>query len=131
MIQANAVQNLSFDQWLVISYTCCTLKLHIYRLTYGWSCHIHGVGCGKGENTKKYKIRWKLSTILAVSYRVIDGMRFKVREGMGQLKILDLNFAKLTHVENNLKIKRLYRIFFSLVKCNTPSPHPHPDESSP
>lgn len=39
-------------------------------------------------------------------------MRFKVREGMGQLKILDINFAKLTHVENNLKIKRLYRIFF-------------------
>lgn len=85
----------------------------------GW-----GVGRVKIHKNTKLGENTKLSTILAVSYRVIDGMRFKVREGMGQLKILDLNFAKLTHVENNLKIKRLYRIFFSLVKCNTPSPTP-------
>lgn len=83
----------------------------------GW-----GVGRVKIHKNTKLGENTKLSTILAVSYRVIDGMRFKVKEGMGQLKILDLNFAKLTHVENNLKIKRLYRIFFSLVKCNTPSP---------
>lgn len=84
----------------------------------GW-----GVGRVKIHKNTKLGENTKLSTILAVSYRVIDGMRFKVREGMGQLKILDLNFAKLTHVENNLKIKRLYRIFFfSLVKCNTPHP---------
>lgn len=87
----------------------------------GW-----GVGRVKIHKNTKLGENTKLSTILTVSYRVIDGMRFKVREGMGQLKILDLNFAKLTHVENNLKIKRLYRIFFSLVKCNTPSPTPTP-----
>lgn len=73
----------------------------------GW-----GVGRVKIQKNTKLGENSKLSTILAVSYRVIDGMRFKVREGMGQLKILDLNFAKLTHVETNLKIKRLYRIFF-------------------
>lgn len=75
----------------------------------GW-----GVGRVKIQKNTKLGENTKLSTILAVSYRVIDGMRFKVREGIGQLKILDLNFAKLTHVENNLKIKRLYRIFFFL-----------------
>lgn len=85
----------------------------------GW-----GVGRVKIHKNTKLGENTKLSTILAVSYRVIDGMRFKVKEGKGQLKILDINCAKLTHVENNLKIKRLYRIFFSLVKCNTPSPTP-------
>lgn len=60
----------------------------------GW-----GVGRVKIQKNTKLGENTKLSTILAVSYRVIDGMRFKVREGMGQLKILDLNFAKLIHVE--------------------------------
>lgn len=60
----------------------------------GW-----GVGRVKIQKNTKLGENTKLSTILAVSYRVIDGMRFKVKEGMGQLKILDLNFAKLTHVE--------------------------------
>lgn len=51
---------------------------------------------GWGVGRVKIHKNTKLSTILAVSYRVIDGMGFKVREGMGQLKILDINFAKLT-----------------------------------
>lgn len=73
----------------------------------GW-----GVGRVKIHKNTKLGENTKLSTILAVSYRVIDGMRFKVREGIGQLKILDINFAKLTHVENNLQVNKELGIFF-------------------
>lgn len=52
----------------------------------GW-----GVGRVKIQKNTKLGENTKLSTILAVSY--LDGMRFKVKEGMGQLKILDINFA--------------------------------------
>lgn len=73
----------------------------------GW-----GVGRVKIQKNTKLGENTKLSTILAVSYRVIDGMRFKVKEGKGQLKILDINFAKLTHVENNLQVNKELGIFF-------------------
>lgn len=73
----------------------------------GW-----GVGRVKIHKNTKLGENTKLSTILAVSHRVIDGMRFKVKEGMGQLKILDLDFAKLTHVENNLQVNKELGIFF-------------------
>lgn len=46
----------------------------------GW-----GVGRVKIQKNTKLGENTKLSTILAVSYRVIDGMRFKVKERMGQL----------------------------------------------
>lgn len=73
----------------------------------GW-----GVGRVKIHKNTKLGENTKLSTILPVSYRVIDGMRFKVKKGMGQLKILDINFAKLTHVENNLQVNKELGIFF-------------------